>query len=263
MKNIREINDIIELRKNGKTLKEIASIKGVTKQAISVTLIQNGISGVLKKRAPLCNCGCGKEKIKAGHRWINPDHHHKSIGLKADVTKELLDFLYNDRNMTLQEIADELGVVFNTAFRYMEMFDVKRIAGINKAITRGTIPDYTRMGHPVKLKDSDLESIKSLYDDNNSVQDIADIMKVSRNTIIRFLERHQIPLRHATHKNHYNVKIKNKIDIDWDNLDEYMTNRLAYQCRYCKKWFENKTNNPITVKKTIRAINFRICEFCK
>jgi transcriptional regulator with XRE-family HTH domain len=94
---------------------------------------------------------------------------------KPWADEQLLRELYNDKDMTLSEIADELGCVASTISLWMDEFDIKRER--YDPAKSGPWREY--------------DTLKRLYrDEGLSRQAIADRFDVRKNTVNRWLRIH-------------------------------------------------------------------------
>lgn len=173
--NQEQQDEIISYRIDGKTLKEIADIYGVSRECIRLILKKYHITGAVSKPKPT--------------KLLQKKQQDKRC--KIDISqKEAIKILYYDMNMTIAEIAKRYNVSAQTMFRYMEKWNIERQYGTLKAKERGTL--VKRGGSKSVAKKLTKEEFEELYIlQDKSINEIAEMLDRSPRTI----DNHRVLLK--------------------------------------------------------------------
>ena len=122
---------------------------------------------------------------------------------RTDITKELIEDLYLNREMDMGEIAVSLKCGGDTLSRYMKIYEIPR------RVTQGRKPT-------INISKEELHDL--YWNREMSLSDIADALGCSQRSVARLMEEHDIPRRTAS-------KAAAKIEISKEELHDLYWNR--------------------------------------
>ena len=198
-------NRIVKLRKQGKTLAEIGIEFGISRERVRQILLRNGIKGWRPKKVKSieyhpCECGCNTP-VAVPRQYVQGHYRqrrHLQFWVERGATPELVKQLYNAGD-TIDELAERFTASYASMRRYMEEYSIPRMAGIPKAISRGTI----------KASGITYEKLYELYiEEHLPGHKVAEKLDVCEGTVYSRLAKYGIPRRH-THKTiQYDISYK-------------------------------------------------------
>lgn len=185
---LKKYQDIISMRKDGNSLKKIAISFGLSAERIRQILNSHNADGRIRLNIPAICKECGRKfnAVRADHGFCNRkcyddfydrerrrSVHSKKIPLIDDSEKDNIIAMYNDKRMSVREIAEHYGVHFHTARRYMNKFRINR-----------RTPGRTSIA---------IDEIRHLYlTENKTASEVAEILGKREQTIKHYLWRHNL-----------------------------------------------------------------------
>ena len=190
------------------------------------------------------------------------------------LTKELLEHLFITEGKTIQEIADILNVKYSAVHTYLSKYQIKK-GNIRKKISKETLFDlfvnkrlgkwtiakmlnvsYSCVAKNLKLygiidhdSSESIETMKKLYIEGKSLNDISNILHVPKSSIRKLLLNNNVLLRNK-YNCHCNTNNDSKFDFDISVLKSQSKLRRKLQ-----EYFKN--NIAIPIKKDVGR-----CEIC-
>lgn len=177
------------------------------------------LNEITEASLPRCECGCGKvSAINVSHpekgfrRYSGPECSRKSKTISKEAKKKLenYDWLYEERivqQKSIESIAEFLGISTIPVSKYLKQHGLHQLVdGRNRNSASVLI-----------LKNKN--QLQELYESGLTCEQIAEQLGVSKATVARWLNTHQISIRKP---NSYERKIK-KISKEENTLYEFVS----------------------------------------